>query len=197
MPFACNTRPRTPLVAVLVLALGLSANLGQVAAQGLVKFNPETYKGKAGKITVPYRGESMLYEIKFNKRKNPTLTRFVTKNGTFTVPARKHEFKDYYAIVRSGGRLRWSALSSLYYGKLSKVTVKPGGSVAMNVGPPCAASIKVEQPDRKHVYMSLDLVGRGGEDVQIQRHDAAIKKPGFQVLSSKGKVLTQGSFEYG
>jgi hypothetical protein len=198
-----KTRSRLILLILglaLVLALGLSAYRARVGSgpadtnERYVRFSPRTCEGQTGKIVVPYHGESALFTTEGDPDNPRRTVQFDSKNGTFVVPAGTHKLSVFYAYARSGGQVTWSARSTP---RVSKVSVKPGQTVSLDVGPPFTASVEVPQIEGKYFYTSLNFTGRGGEDVQIQRVVGTAKEPGFQMLSPSGKVLMQGTFRYG
>lgn len=182
-------RRSVPVVWVLV-ALSLACSGW---SQGVTNFDPKAYKGKTGKITVPYRGESAIVTALTEPGKRTAYQKYDSKDGTFVVPVGRHRVMMYYAYVRSGRTVSWSAAGRP---RSLSANVVAGRSVSVNIGPPITASIKAQQMG-KTLYLSLNMTGRGGEEAQINRVIGRGKAPGFQVLSQQGKVLMQGSFRYG
>jgi hypothetical protein len=77
----------------------------------------------------------------------------------------------------------------------TRIIVTKGQIRELAVGPPLIASIDVKQIGRDKVSMNLIMTGSRGDSCTIRSPDGS--SPGFQVLSSNGEVLTQGSFKYG
>ncbi len=179
----CGINPAV-VVTVCAALLLAAAIIPSVADRS---FNPKTYKGKMGKITVQYSGESSL-NVRDVKTRNVLV--LSTKNGVFQAPVGTYELLSYFG--KSGA---WYFYCSSPLGGGKRITTKPNGNQKLNLGPPFTASVDVRPLNNNQVSMDFNLKSQNG-DVYIMRKDAG-DPPGFQVLDSNKKVIWSGSFRYG
>ncbi len=96
-----------------------------------------------------------------------------------------------------------SLVSATATGKYKAVTVRKGETVELPFGPPytptvTAMSYGAPAGEAEQTYLEMTLIGVGGEAVS----DMTVKgdrpgKPEFTITDPAGKVVQQGSFEYG
>ncbi len=191
------TRVRGAVVAVLaalvVMAAPVAAWANKPARPSIVVFDPAKYKGKTGKIVLPFKGESFLYAYKIDQGKQtPYILK--SKTGTFAAPVGSFRLLQYYASygTSKGGR-PWRL--SGRFDKPLAIKVGSGTTYQIKGGAPFTAWVKVQQSVRSRVSMDLVVLGRGGERCTI--YSASRKDPRFRILSKTGKVLQEGKFEYG
>ena len=87
--------------------------------------------------------------------------------------------------------------------KYKAVTVRKGETVELPFGPPYTPTVTAMSygnPDEKAEQLSLQmgLVGGGGEEcTNMMVKGSRPGKPDFTITDPAGKVVQQGSFEYG
>ena len=183
----------------LCLALACAGLLSGCGSRALFSSRPERpsivqidaarYKGKAGKIILPVKGDSFVYLYRPDTRKQ-TPYQLTSKDGVFKAPAGKYQLLMYYVTSKDRGRR--GLMISGRYKKPITISVSRGSTYRLKAGPPITASIKVSQRGANAVTMDLLLTGCGGEQCTISS-----KEPRFRVLSKAGKVLQEGKFKYG
>jgi len=147
-------------------------------------FNPDEYKDPIGTITLAYKGESSLTLFGNNGS-----IRLTSNDGTMIAPVGEYTGGAYEASSLDENNLKWTASAYLYR---TKVSVKDGASVELEVGPPLIASIDVKTRANNQVTMNFNLKDKGENPYTI-----ANSMPAFQVLSQSGEVLWQGKFQFG
>jgi hypothetical protein len=184
------------VLALAVAVIAVAAAVVWVTPGGTNRFDPRAYRGRMGKIVVPFKGESVLYLLKDKMSAASEPLELRTKNGTFTAPVGSFQPYVYYAVVRHNGRITWTAKSQLYRHK--RIIVKANTTQQLAVGPPLDVSMEAHQQPGKTVYMTMESLGRGGEDCTIEQSGTATgEPPSFQVISKAGKVVWSGKFRYG
>ena len=90
--------------------------------------------------------------------------------------------------------------------KYKAVTVRKGQTVELPFGPPYTPTVTGPVPTElgppkvqaEEVYLAMELVGVGGEKcTNMMVKGGRPGKPEFTITDPKGKVVQQGSFEYG
>jgi hypothetical protein len=155
----------------------------------IVHIDAAKYKGNAGTIILPLKGDSFVYLYRTDTRKEAPY-QLTSKDGVFKAPAGKYQLLMYYVTSKDRGRR--GPMISGRYSKPITISVSRGSTYRLKAGPPLTASIRVSQRGANAVTMDLMLTGRGGEQCTISS-----KEPRFQVLSRAGKVLQEGKFKFG
>lgn len=179
----------------LLLAAGMSFATGTPEMES---FDPSTYKGKTGKIVLPYSGDSTLYVIKVGGEKAESGL-YLSGNGKSVVAPVGMYRVDYYAMsMKDKKGATWSFSSQPKPEKNAQMLiVRAGKNSKMKPAEGMVASIKVDQTDEKNVAMSFQIKASNGESCSIEQIGKNAKPPRFKVLSKTGKVLMTGAFEYG
>lgn len=159
-------------------------------------FNASTYKGSVGRIAVPFKGKVTLGMTQGSEPSgsNQRPTSYIGENGMVIVPTGDYLIS-YYEIEGKADNQNSIILSGDSRHSLPHVTVRAGQTQQITLGPPLNASIDVKQMDADRVSMNLKMSGAGDDACTIRSSDGSA--PGFQILSSKGDILAQGSFKYG
>jgi hypothetical protein len=157
-------------------------------------FNAHAYKGSVGKISVPYKGKVRLYLNGTGSDPIAKSRAYVGENGTVTAPIGQYALQ-YYELQGQDGSRNQVVLSGSVRKRTTNITVKTGQTQQIVIGPPVTASIDVKQIGQDKVVMNLKAIGSGGDECSLRSSDGSA--PGFQILSSTGKILTRGSFKYG
>jgi hypothetical protein len=97
-------------------------------------------------------------------------------------------------------RPRWSLVSARATAENKAVKVEEGKTVVLPFGPPYKPLVTAPDyggdPENKELEMAL--VGSAGEIcTNLMTHGDSPPKPSFTITDPKGKVVEQGSFEYG
>ena len=108
-------------------------------------------------------------------------------------------------VVSAGkkGAEIWSIKSTGPFGKLAQIEVKEGSTTEIDAGPPLtvrAIVTKTKGPQGKVVSVGLAVTGKAGEQYAVNTLKKGLmiaSAPQLQILDEKGRVLAQGSFEYG
>jgi len=182
-------------------------------APTIVKFDAETYKGKTGRILVPFTGPCTLYVVQGGGAGSAKIVRMPGCDGTIVCPAGTFTLNSLTASILDAERHEVWRLSFQFAKFVARLTV--GGRVAnvasgwqrlamgagsvyeLDIGPPYTASVTVEQIEvrgQKKVQMLLSIKDHNGSPVTIT---AGSSVPGFQVVSKQGEVLMRGKFQYG
>ena len=97
----------------------------------------------------------------------------------------------------------WSIKSTGPFGKLAQIEVKEGSTTEIDAGPPFTVRTivtKTKGPQGKVVSVGLAVTGKAGEQYAVNTLKKGLmiaSAPQLQILDEKGRVLAQGSFEYG
>lgn len=189
--------PRKIVTSVIagVCALAAIGIIGYPASSGTIgidRFNPKTYKGQTGKISLRHRGRSVLTAIDKTDRK---FTEFSTSNGILLLPVGSYEILECKAIVTDKQKVDWSA--SMSPDDMLKIKITANETQQLDFGPPFVASIKVTTHGKK-ADMDLRLTTvQGNGNYIISKTNGKTNPPGFKVINSSGKVVWSGSFAYG
>jgi hypothetical protein len=154
------------------------------------EFDPAAYHGEMGTIVVSHKGQGSLL---LRERKADKQIRVAIDNGVAQAPAGEYEVVTYDAVAKDERGVKWTA--SCYYSKREPLSVAASSSQQLDAGPPFTAAVAVKERAKGKVSIDLGIAGRGGRQYSIMRQDGTA--PGFEVLDKSGKVLWQGSFEYG
>jgi hypothetical protein len=170
-------------------ALGVFAYRQFSAAMRVEAFNPASYHGAMGTITLPYKGESSLVGI---MQGSPTRMRLVVREGVAQAPVGAYSALSYEAAARDANGRRWTARCDVGMTRESALIVGTAAPVELDVGPPFTAAVTVAERSGK-VDLGFNTSGRGGYSYTIMSSEP----PRFEVVDGSGKVLWQGRFEYG
>mgnify|MGYP001457287930 CR=1 FL=1 len=159
------------------------------------EFNPDTYAGKLGNITLPYKGESYLNERDDKKKQE---TRYSSKDGKFRIPAGPHDF-GYYEICNSDSDgNKWEAYSWKIAGLAKHSVIPEGAKLEINAGPPFIVKISMKESFDGSVSFSLDCKDKEGNEFSLSpARGRDLGAPRFEVLSASGETLWTGDFKYG
>lgn len=163
-----------------------------ICANGTEQFNPKAYKGRTGKISLKYRGESSLL---VRAKKDNKVMLLSTKNGIVTAPVGSYSIISYQAKATDKNKAAWVASASL--SKPIAVEITANQTRQIDLGPPLVASVSVSD-NGKRAYMNFKLTNaQGNHNYTITKTTGKTDPPGFRVLDSSGKSVWSGSFSYG
>lgn len=157
-------------------------------------FDHTQYRGETGTIVVPYKGKSSLVVADKNSDKQ---IRFSTTDGTMIVPVGTYELFSYDVADEDENGIKWEASCYLFRLKSGKISVGPGSSQELDIGPPFTAKVTTKSKGRDEASFDMKLTGRDGCQYTISKSGGSRKAPVFHVLGESGNVLWQGSFKYG
>ena len=164
---------------------GSSAKARQVPEFGA--FNPATYKGPVGTISVPDDG--CTYSIDLMAIRTNRLVIIETKRGAAKAPTGKYRVLRYTVVSRKNSRIIGQVYGHL---KSAEITVTANSTTKLKLGGPYTASVSVEKYDNE-VYLNFTTTDCAGNECNI----SGPKTPRFQIVSKSGEVLQEGAFEYG
>ncbi|MEN6519872.1 MAG: hypothetical protein ABFD46_01800 [Armatimonadota bacterium] len=175
-----------------LVVIGITTYPANSGTLGFSRFDPKTYKGKMGKVTLLYHGNAVLTMFSNSGRK---ITEYSTTNGVLLLPVGSHEVWNCDVIAKDKNKVEWTA--SISPGNTRKIDVSANKTQKLNFGPPFIASIKVTKHGDK-ANMDLNVVtAQGNNKCVIKKSDGETDPPRFQVINSSGKVVWSGSFKYG
>ena len=192
--FPRSIRKAIATIAISICALAAVGIIGYpgICANSIEKFNPNTYKGKIGKISLKYRGESTLFVRNQKSSKEMQLS---TKNGIVIAPVGSYRITSYMAKGADKNKVSWIASAS--FKKPMTIEVTENRTKQVDLGPPLVASIRV-RVDGDRANMSFKLTNeQGNHDYMISKTTGKTDPPGFKVIDESGKTVWSGSFAYG
>jgi len=197
-------RRRTGGIALTIIgvmwALGASglAAVGYVAYRQLgaalrvADFDPATYHGQTGTVTLPYQGESSLIV-----RAKPAGAKLGlrVRDGVAQAPVGRYELQTYSMSMKDKAGVAWTA--SHFPSTSQELEVTTASPVRLNLGPPFTARVDVSAGPGGKTMLQLGISGRAGGAYTIMSGQGRAAPPRFEVLDGSGQVVWQGSFEYG
>ncbi|MEN6371717.1 MAG: hypothetical protein ABFD64_06845 [Armatimonadota bacterium] len=175
-----------------LVAIGITSYSAKSGTLGFERFDPKTYKGKMGKVTLPYHGNAVLTTFSNSGRK---ISEYSTTNGVLLLPVGNHDVWGCDAIAKDKNNVSWTA--SISPGNTLKIDISANKAQKLNFGPPFIASIKVTKHGNK-ADLDLNVVtAQGNNKCVIKKSDGETDPPRFKVINSTGKVVWSGSFKYG
>ena len=171
-------------------------------------FDADTYEGRMGKITVPYKGECRLSLLlgRAERTLNPFASfrhlRLTGQDGEFLCPTGKVVSVTTIEIREKDQReAPWVARGSLasFGGAFGEHEIRESEVLHLKVGPPFTAVAEARQEDDGTASVDLTIAGQGGDLYQILKEgeDESNNAPKFQVLGAAGEVLWEEQTEYG
>ena len=173
-------------------ALALVIAGSSVLAASVKTFNPKTYKGKMGRISLTYAGECRLG---LKDRRNGKIMMYSSRNGVVQAPVGSYKALRYEAVARDGDG-KWTAYC-LTILQTPVIAVKANSTQKVALGPPFVASVDVSRTGRDSVSLGFNLAGAGGHRYIIVKGDRNLEPPGFEMYDTSGRIVWQGNFKYG
>jgi hypothetical protein len=98
----------------------------------------------------------------------------------------------------------WQIKSTGPFGKLQQIQVTEGQTTEVEAGPPFLIKVTVSKaqttPQGKVITLGLVITGKADESysaASITKNKGSVPTPQFRIVAENGKVMAQGSFEYG
>jgi hypothetical protein len=162
------------------------------AALRVADFDPSTYHGQTGTVTLPYQGESSLIVTNNDLR---TRLRLHVRGGVAQAPVGRYQLQSYFMSMKDKAGATWTAN---HFSSASQALVVTAASpVHLNFGPPFTARVDVSEGPAERTMLQLGITGRGGESCIITSDKRPVAPPHFEILDHTGQVVWHGSFEYG
>lgn len=155
-------------------------------------FDPATFKGQTGTVTLPYQCESSLIVTDTNTHKR---LRLHVRDGVAQAPVGDYKVSSYDMSMKGKGGVTWTA--SHYASSPQALEISAASPAHLNLGPPFTAQVEVNESPGEGTMLQLSVTGRAGESYAIVSRQWRAKPPRFQVLDRLGQVVSQGQFEYG
>lgn len=157
----------------------------------VLAFDPATYAGETGSISVNYDGsvglEAVAQDEGVHYRMTGDAGDIIAPLGTL-VP--------YKLELRSEGDGGvWTASSYLSHTD-QPILVTVDNPVAFQTGLPMTATVVVKQKASRQVALKFSLKGRNGEDFSI-RSPKRRQVPRFEICDKRGEIVLSGAFSYG
>ena len=157
----------------------------------VVAFDPATYAGETGSISVNYDGAVRLEAVTQDEGVHYRMTGdagdIIAPLGTL-VP--------YNLELRSEGDGGvWTASSYLSHAD-KPILVTVDNPVPFETGIPMTATVVVNQKASRQVVLTFSLKGRNGEDFSI-RSPKRRQVPRFEICDKRGEIVLSGAFSYG
>ena len=167
-----------------------------VVALALAVMTVQSVSAPTGVLKVP---PNLLLELSVDKKPVP-----VPSGREVSIAAGTYTPAGITAQAAGRGKAEiWSIKSTGPFGKLAQIEVKEGSTTEIDAGPPLtvrAIVTKTKGPQGKVVSVGLAVTGKAGEQYAVNTLKKGLmiaSAPQLQILDENGRVLAQGSFEYG
>ena len=183
-------------LAVLALAsseLGCGLDCRSPGDGQIKQFDPEAYDGQTGAIAVPPEADTELVVL---DTATNGLLRLRAKDGVAKVPVGDYRLHSYEAIAKGKSGRLWRASARFSRRQGEAIRVEAGSTQRLEAGPPFTAEVTVEREGRDAVLLDLQVTDRAGNRFWIGR-SGGTPAPRFQAIDESGRVVAQGTFEFG
>lgn len=190
-------------IVLLVIGIlwGLPSILGMVLAGmfwsgarssfELKDFNPAKFTGAMGVIQTSAPGPC---RVVLKPQAQKVSGRYTSTDGSFKVPVGSYRVEQFALQATDEKGKQWEAITA--YPLKTSLSVTEQTPVALKVGPPYRAKIKVEHYATME-RLSLEYTDASGADVSFKQGGTTPPAPSFQILDKSGKVCHSGRFAYG
>ena len=119
--------------------------------------------------------------------------------GKWRLPAGRYRSMGCSLTRTDAAGVQWTLHGGSGDVKLGKFEIRPGETLAAQCGPPMVVDMKKELLTNGTIGFTFVLLGRDGEAYSpgAVKNGQRLPPPEFKILDGSGKVLAQGSFEYG
>ena len=157
-----------------------------------------TYAATPGKVKVATPG--MVVEIEVRGRAAP-----IPPNREVPLPAGEYKVKSlklHAQGVHKGKPIIWRIDGTKPLGKLTAVEVTGGQTTTVEGGQPLTVKTPVritKKGPTTTASIGLQIVGQAGENYRpvVYKGRSRVPNPKIQVVSSSGKAVASGAYEYG
>ncbi len=157
----------------------------------IAEFDPASYEGETGTITLDYDGPVTLQVTGTNN----IYLRLAGDNGAIVAPVGKLT-PSSFECKKEGKGGTWVASTWLGRRK-ARLTVTPDTPAHLDsVGPPFAASIKTRQKANGEISLDFKLQGKGKEQYTIRGPKRRLA-PRFEIRDQRDEIALSGAFSYG
>jgi hypothetical protein len=126
------------------------------------------------------------------------IQRLTGGDGKYPVPAGQYSAIQAIVVKADKDGAKWTINANGQMGKLAALDVPAGGTLKVKFGAPLAVKTAADKGSPGAVDIGFIMEGQSGEQYgAVQKENTVSSPPKVKVVDEKGKVLGEGTFEYG